>query len=450
MRLNITRTSIHSKLKLCLISLSLAGFAMHAQANPQAVTDAQGLIKAGKHAEAYAVLLPYEDELAEDAQYNYLLGISALDSKHLGKAVFALERATLIQPNNAEYRAELARVYFEMGEKNNAKAEFNQVLASNPPNAAKATINRYLSALEGTIEDKTRFNAHIQFGHGYDSNLNSATGTSTIAIPVFGGLVFDLNADAIKQSDHFNQVSLGAGFSHPLSNDFSVIGAFNHVERMNLDKVQFDTSTTNVNLGLAKRINQHKLSVSYDDSNLSVNQDHFRHAYGLNLQWQYDIDASKQLSVYSQLTRIAFSNETRDADRYLIGAGYAQAFNYDLRPIGFIGAYIGKEDARENNFDHVGFDFYGIRLGGQISINPKLDVYTNVSYEYRRHDARDPFFLLNRRDNQYDASLGLAYKPVASFSIVPSISYTNNDTNYSISDYERTVAMLNFRKNFDW
>ena len=434
-----------------LISLVLGSFYVVVQANPADLLNAKDLIKAGKAKEAYELLIPLEDELAADAQYNYLLGISALDSQKPGKAVFALERATAIEPNNAEYRAELARAYYDLGEKTTAKAEFEQVLSTNPPEAAKATINRYLAAINAPPKYKTNFNAHINYAFGHDSNINSATANSSIAIPFFGGQVFNLVKGGSELHDTFNMIDLGAGFASPLGNGFSLLGSASHAQRLNSNNIAFDTGSTNASLGMAKDFERSTLSASYNDNHLSLNDNSFRNAYGVNVQFQSDIGTNKQLTVYTQLSRIHFPNEnSRDADRYIVGAGFAQLFEGAYKPVGFLGVYGGKEDAQKSGFNYVGFDVFGLRAGGQLSINDKLATYLSMSFENREHNGTDPFFLLTRHDKQYDVNLGVSYKLVPSFSIVPSISYTKNSTNYTLSEYDRTVGMVNFRKEFDW
>ena len=113
------------------------------------VTDRARLLLQQKNPQAaYALLAPLESRRAGEVEFDYLLGIASLDTGHREQAVFALERVLSVNPNHAQARAEIARAYFEMGEKQNAKREFQNVRDSNPPEAVKQSIDRYLSALE--------------------------------------------------------------------------------------------------------------------------------------------------------------------------------------------------------------------------------------------------------------------------------------------------------------
>src|SRR4030081_3534524 len=77
-----------------------------------ALTDRARALLAGKDAKgAYTLLLPQEAQRAGDPEYDYLLGVAALDSGQYERAVFALERVLGVQPDNHVARAEIARAY---------------------------------------------------------------------------------------------------------------------------------------------------------------------------------------------------------------------------------------------------------------------------------------------------------------------------------------------------
>lgn len=58
----------------------------------------------------YQDLASEERTRAGDPEYDYLLGMAAADSGHLGEALIALQRVLAKQPNYAQARAEYARV----------------------------------------------------------------------------------------------------------------------------------------------------------------------------------------------------------------------------------------------------------------------------------------------------------------------------------------------------
>ena len=120
-----------SKLGATLGVALLAAVARTAVAGP--LEDATALIKAGEAKAAYELLSPLEAERSGEPDYDYLLGLAALDSGRADLAVFALERAVAVQPDNAQYRAELARAFFELREDETAKSEFESVAKLDVP-----------------------------------------------------------------------------------------------------------------------------------------------------------------------------------------------------------------------------------------------------------------------------------------------------------------------------
>lgn len=415
------------------------------------IEDAKLLLKQNNAAAAYQLLAPLEVERSEESEFNYLLGISALDSQQFGKAVFALERAVALSPQNPQYRADLGRVYFELGERHSAKSEFDLVLTANPPEQAKINIERYLSAIANLDNlSKTRLHAFIDYTVGFDSNINSATSSTSVAAPGLG-LIFNLDSQAVKLSDKFHLLTAGVDFAKPISSSFTVIGGAKVSQRINWDESQFNLTNLDLNLGFAKSYKNDLWSLNLINNELTLDSKRFRRAYGVNGQWQHNLSDFSQLSLYGQLNRIAFPNqETRDANRAVLGAGYARVFDAKLKPLIYFGIFSGEENTVDNSFDFLGFDLFGLRLGGQISVNPRLDLSISSSFENRYHHERDSAFLITRHDKQYDLNIGARYLLLPTLTLTSNLGHTKNITNYDISDFERTILTFSIRKDFNW
>ncbi len=222
-----------------------------ANARQKLLQDAANLIKSGKSAEAYALLAPDQSKRAGDPDYDYLLGLAALDSGKPNEAIFALERVLAVKPNHLQARAEIARAYLAVGEKAAAKQEFETVQSQNPPQEVNATIQRFLDAInQGQGGTGTLLSGYLEAAVGNDSNVNSATGSNQVAIPAFGGAIATLNANGIETKDTFANVSGGANVRHALSSEWSVFGGANFNERLNSTQHVFNTGSVDGNAGL--------------------------------------------------------------------------------------------------------------------------------------------------------------------------------------------------------
>ena len=122
-----------------------------------AVTDrAKSLLQRNDPVAAYKLLLPLEPQRAGDPEFDYLLGISALDAGDPERAIFALERVLAVQPENLQARAEIARAYLATGEREAAKREFEAVRARQVPPQVRSTIDGYRPALQEALKYVTK------------------------------------------------------------------------------------------------------------------------------------------------------------------------------------------------------------------------------------------------------------------------------------------------------
>ena len=207
---------------------------------------ARGMVAQKNPKAALELLLPLEGDRAGNLEYDYLLGLAALDAGDAQQAVFALERVLAVNPDYQQARAEIARAYVELGERENAKRELQNVLASNPPDAVKQTIDRLLGAL---IADGRRLSAYFEFGVGTDSNVNSATGNRQVALPALGGAVVNLGAGGTSIGDNFTSLAGGVNLVQPITEEWALLAGVAVNGKLNSTQKQFDTNSIDGNLG---------------------------------------------------------------------------------------------------------------------------------------------------------------------------------------------------------
>lgn len=413
-------------------------------------TQADKLMKSGKAKEAYTLLIPHQSERAGDPDYDYLLGIAALDSGRANEAVFALERVLAVNPNHLQARAEIARAYFVTGEVVASKQEFEAVKSQNPPREVNATIEKFLEAIErARAGEKTTMRAYVEAAVGDDTNVNSATASGQIAIPAFGGAIATLSATGVKLHDTFTSIAAGFSVRHPINPEWAVFGGANANQRWNSSHDRFDTGGMDGNLGVSLTKGDDNYSLALQMQTFDVDNNRYRDATGATAQWLRNLDSSSQASAYFQYTDLHYpGQDIRDAERYVVGGAYARALGGEYTPIVFVGAYLGQENEVKQNVAHLGHDLYGIRAGGEMKLTPEWTLFGSASVEERSYGGQDPLFLVGRRDSQFDLRIGASYSPAKSWSITPQLSYTMNDSNVAINDYDRTVFSVSVRRDF--
>ncbi len=432
-----------------LTALMTSNFAMAAPDN--LLTQANQLVKSGKAKQAYALLAPYESELAGDENYDYLLGIAALDSGKANEAIFALERVLAVNPNNLQARAEIAKAYFATGEITASQNEFETVQQQNPPKEVSATIEKFMGALARIKSgERTTLRAYVEGTLGDDSNVNSATSVDQVAIPLFGGAISTLSATGQKLRDTFASVAVGGNVRHALTPEWSVFGSANFNQRINSAQDTFDTGGLDISGGAALTRDDNNYSLALQAQDFRIDQNLFRSAIGATGQWLRRLGDQSQVSGYVQYTELHYpGQDVRDAERYVLGGAYARSLGGEYSPVVFMGAYAGDEVEREPNVSFLGHKLYGIRAGGEMKINPQATLFGTASLEQRDYGGTDPLFLVTRDDTQADLRIGLSYVPMPSWTITPQLSYTDNDSNIVVNAYSRTVVSVVVRRDFN-
>ncbi|MFN0163452.1 MAG: surface lipoprotein assembly modifier [Burkholderiales bacterium] len=419
----------------------------HAQVDA-ALTDARRLMAERNPHAAYRLLAPLEPQRAGQPDFDYLLGIAALDAGEFARAIFALERVLAVQPGNALARAEIGRAYLAAGEAENARGELAQVRAAPIPSDATAAVDRLLGAISQLqSEQTTRVRWYVEAGGGHDSNVNSATGSSTVAIPSLGGLVFTLDPASRSAHDIFLQAGAGVNVRVPLAPDlaFSANASTSHTFNQDLDR--FDTGVFDASAGVSKTVGAHVFSGAAQAAANWIGGSRFREAVGALGQWQYNLSPRAQTSVFVQATRLTYpGNAVRDADRFLVGAGYARSL--DAGPVMFASVYAGREDERRGGVAHLGHDFAGVRGGLQWQLRASVQLFATVSHEERDYGGSEPLFNRARSDRQTSLTGGAHFSIAPGWRLTPQLSYTDNSSNVAIYAFRRSVASLMLRREF--
>jgi len=438
-----------------LLSACLAASPVLAQ--DAALEKARALITAqkGQGKGAYELLAPLEAQRAGEAPFDYLLGVAAIDAGEFTRAVFALERVLAVEPNHPQARAEIARAYFLMGENRAARQEFEAVKAANPPAEAVATIDRFLSALDERQRGiRSGLGGFLEAGIGHDSNANAAASGSGLAIPGLPGFGFNPN----QRSDTFRALAGGINGRYVISPAWALFGSGNFNQRYNNEVDRFDTGTYGLDGGVVHQRGASEYTLAVQTQAFDLDHARFRDATGAVAQWRYSLSNSQQVSVYGQLTRLTYpSASLRNANREVLGVAWARAFQGQGAPAIYAGLYAGRERTMAGNVAELGHRVIGLRGGGQVSFRDSLTAFVNLSYEERRYGNPDilnnpasltSFFPFARNDKEYGVRVGLNYRFAGNWSVSPSVTYTDNQSNVTVSAYRRAIFLTTLRYEF--
>ena len=401
-------------------------------------------------AAAYALLANREVERAGDPRFDYLLGVAALDSGHVTRAIFALERVLAVSPENHPARAELARAYLVVGEGASARRELEQARGAEgiPPEAA-AAIERVLGALEPIAPAVgPKVSGYLELGAGRDSNVNSATNVGEFAIPAFGGLLFTSDPGAGRRHDLFGSLAAGASVQWGLDAGWSLLATVNGRSVLNRQVHDMNTSLVDATVGLGHANGANVQTVALQSSGAWVSSSVYRTASGVSGQWQSQLDAASQASAFAQWSRQEYAGQgERNTDRTVLGAAFARSFD-STGTLAYASAYLADERARADGFDFHGHRAAGLRLGGEQRVTPRALVFAEWQQERRRYGGTEPLFELRRHDRQDDLLLGMRYALAPQWQVSPQIHATRAGSNVMFYDYRRSVVQVVLRREF--
>lgn len=409
----------------------------------EALVEGKRRLDAGDASGAWALLEPLESRRAGEPAFDFLLGLAALESGKTSRAVFALERVLALEPDNARARAEIARAYLLLGENRAAREEFDRVRKEDLPQGVAATIDSLLAMIQrADARDKPSLRSYIEISGGIDSNVNASTEATSVAVPALG--LATLNPNSVQTGDAFGSIAGGVAYRYPIGAGRFLTGDLNAVIRQNKNDSQFDTTTVEGALGWQQARGPETVTVALTGSNFQRDGADLRNAVGLNAQWQRDYQTVRQASLFLQYFDLRYPDQSiRDADRAVLGAGYAQAVA--ARSVVFGSFYGGAELEKADNVPQLGHRLGGLRVGLQHRFDDRWTLLFNLGYEARRYGGVEPLFAEKRRDSQFDAGLALAWQFADRWRAVARAGYVKNDSDIPVFEYSREVYSLGLR-----
>jgi len=450
-----------AQLLLRVVCIAWACGAASVWADPQVIEKARRLLAEGNPKQAYMDLIAIQGKSAGNVDYDYLLGVAALDSGKFDDAIIAFERVLALSPNNAGAQMDLARAYFATGSYDLAEAGFLRLRASNPPPAAQLAIDRYLEA----IKDKRRQSTAISYGYselgiGYDSNITGVpTDFGAAASQSFGIPGIQATGNAIKRSAAFGYAALGGDYSHPLEGGYSLFTGGDVRGRAYQGESDFNSVEANAWLGVALQTgaSQWRGSLGYvyfDQQGAAPGEpqptNERRNSNAL-VNYRYNVDPQTQLGASLQYSQLRFpTNSIEDFNQWFLSATYLKSYATQGTPMLLATVFIAQDEAQNklpDNETDKSKNLAGVRLYSQYSVNTKLLAFGSLGFVYRKDkdDYARAAAVANGRDKFGEASVGILWQFQPRCAVRAQYGYTKNDSNIEIYSYNRSEVVTAIR-----
>lgn len=436
-------------MKYVLIALLSLLFSATLQAAPD-LLEAERLIRGGSSEAAFKLLSPVEFEMAGNAQYDYLLGIAALESGRSDRATLILERVLAVDPLHAAARLDIARAYFALGDYDRSQREFLALRQMDPPQGALITIERYLTAIDERRQQRsTRYTAYVEAGFGTDSNLNAGPSQSQVYVGAFGGFLA-LGASSRQLLDNYNQLAVGGEVTHSLNGRLAVFAGADIKLRdyQRFDEYDYGSGDARVGLQLSDGKDVYRINAGYNDYQLAVAA--YRKTHSLGADWRRAIDSRTQVTAFGQVAQLRYAGQSlraNDIDQWMFGGGLMwQPAGADASVLA-LSAYAGEEMEVETRTDG-NKSVFGGRIGGQKTLGGNVDVFASLAFQTGYYTRKNTLFETVRKDYQYDLTFGSSWRFARHWSLRPQLTWTLNDSNLSIYDYGRYDVGVFLRRDF--
>ena len=426
---------------LALLAAISPAYAANTQ---ETLAEAAGLLQKDKPADSLALLLAKHEATTATAQEWFLLGTAAKQAGKLEDAVEYFEKVLSIDPNADRVKLELAAVTYQLGNAERAKTLLLDVKAAKPPAGVVSNIDRFLATIESNQGQKN-WRVRASAGWIYDSNVNAGPNESIISM---FGLPFRLSTDAKPRED--NAYILGLGFDHAIPVNGSV-GWQSNVNvnwRDNFTVNTLDSLYLSASTGPVWKQNGHliwSMPVIGDWVRYGYDNDYFSFSYGVAPQVRYLASNKLGLNLATTVLGKSFYNQSA---RELISWTVTPSVDYQVTESDSLrfGVTAGQEHSGVNFYSN---DRWFLNANYFHNFSREFLVSLNGSYGDAFYQGKEAAYNNIREDTRASIGLDLIYHiEKINTDVVTSASYTSNDSNLAIYEYDQTQVSVNLRSAF--
>ncbi len=381
-----------------------------------------------------------------DPRFDYLYGLSALQTGHYNEAVFALDRVTVTTPRVIRPRLELARAYLKLNNKRAAIKEFNDVLNLSPPPVVRQKVTMYISELEKGNQQiqKSVTKRLASFSIGYDDNINFGYANSEIDLPLFGNVT--LNPSAVKQSSGFAETKFQIRHRNINNKKSNTFLSANLTHRKYFKETNFNFIDADLRAGMTLNRNKSQYQFVLRDRPVFLDDSLHSNTIGLDAIARKSMGSGKVVSASLSVENYD-SKKTPLSDRKRAQAGISLDKN-NGKIQHQVGLNIGSEWADDNAGDQFSRDIAGIGYKLTRDWNAWNKTFLNVDYRYYKHKSPYALFPDKRKDNRVIIRAVHEWQLSDKTALLFSARHVSNNSNINLYDAKRNEIQVGVR--YEW
>lgn len=397
---------------------------------------------------------------AESVQQEFDAAMEAIEQRQLRTARERLTNLLAANPSLSRARLELAKVHYLSGDYADARQEAQRVLDDpNTPPAVRTTVLAFLAQIDA---DERRYaprhlwSPYVYAGVMYDSNVNIGPSRDVIDI---GGLPFTV-VPSSQETDDWAGV-FNAGIAHTFDPDMrfdwgETQGSFlwqselSGYYRAYFDETDFNLGVLTARTGPAWIVpGSWRAYIALIGEQIYLGGDDLAFFTSLNpgIAWQFG--ENWELALDGYITDRNYDEDFGQDGDYLAGSVTVGRYFRERSLLVQAGASYYSYDADADRFSYDGPEIFA---GFITEAWTNGSIFARAGYRWYDFEGAEPLFDIPRDDDELRAVVGFQHDYregwLAGWSLVGSWTYTDNQSDVPIYEYDRHQVSLGLSRGF--
>lgn len=401
--------------------------------------EAQKSYNAGDFKTAYGMFESLSLESPDNAEYNFLLGRSALELKMYDQAITAFDRVLMLNPSHTRTHLELARLYHEQQQFESAQIELDIVLKENLPSNVRDIALAFKSRIDESLTRHT-FSGALIIGGGYDTNANNDIGKKEFIIPALNIPI--AGNDKVSDSNLFATAAFTHTYDFGERGGWALENSFVAYDKINKKQSQNDLLLFSATVAPTWSEKEYKLSFPLSYDRVYLDKKGYMYNLSATAKGTYLIDPTSQIEGgYTHKKGYYDTDEAQDVIAHTFFASYKKALGDDPIIVSFNTSYSDNSEVKQERTDVASSGYsYGIELSKAFKNGFRTSAgYTASTNNYKDIDV---LFGTKRADTRDQYELGIGYEIQSNFIINTTVTYAKNSSNHDPFNYSKTTALL--------
>lgn len=408
------------------------------QHHPQLLSRAMQAAITSLNIEAVATLLPSYRQSPQHSEVviHYAQGLLYhYRDQDYTAAIDAYQRV-LTQESLPSVQLLLSQALLYSGRKKSAQQQLDQLSAQDLP----VHMNAMLDALNGQLQQSSRWHLDGGVNYVYDKNINNAPVERIFRTENGGVFTFPepQSAGGLHYLSHAHKDTvLADNWSHRLS--LQLEGKYYP------DQKDYNDTLAEVGSGLLLQQSKWQVSVLPFVQKRWFGNQTYADMYGVRLDGQYQLKPQWQLFSGLSLTKNQYQQRQHlDGQTQLLHGGVA----YSQHPSQYWVVSVNHQNQKTQDLSDA-YVASGVRIGFGKDFAQDWRTYLSVSHQYKHYDQPDLFNIVRKsRQNQYYVSVANKRLSWAGFMPKLVLSHTVDDGNHPLYRAKQTRVALQVSKVF--